>query len=233
MTLLQKVVEAESGGLTFATLGAGRGLLVPWCNLPWPELPLIDRLAESYRVVLASPRGYQQSSRLGAGEEYCAADTVQDLLDVCDAVGLDEFSVFGYSLSAAVGAWLACTSSRVTHAVLGGFPLLGSYRLVSESAERDAEQLQADPGFDSRAALAFYRELADLPDGALVDHRRCRLHAFWGSDDTVLQTFNGERDLANALAGRGVDASVIDGADHLTTLFDTAGVMKVLEAAGR
>ena len=58
MTLLQKVVEAESGGLTFATLGAGRGLLVPWCNVPWPELPLIDRLAESYRVVLASPRGY-------------------------------------------------------------------------------------------------------------------------------------------------------------------------------
>jgi pimeloyl-ACP methyl ester carboxylesterase len=226
-----QLLPVESGTLGFATRGAGPSLLVPWCNLPWPELPVIDRLAERYHVVLASPRGYQRSSRLGPDENYSLDTSVRDLLAVCDAVGIDEFAVLGYSLSAVVAGWLACTSARVTRAALGGFPLLGSYASVLQSAERDVEQLTGDLGFDPRAALDLYRDLAELADGALVDDRRCPMRAFWGSDDTVLQGFDIEPDLADALTARGVEAAVVAGADHVTTLLDTNAIMSALSGA--
>ncbi len=206
---------------------------MPWCNLPWPDLPLVDRLAEQYLVVLASPRGFQHSTRLASDEAYGAETSVDDLLAVCDALDVEEFAVLGYSLSAVVGGWLARTSSRVTFAALGGFPLLGSYGRVLQSAVHDVEQLQTDPGFDPRVALALYRDLAALPDGALVDDRRCPVRAFWGSDDTVVQGFDAQPDLAGALTARGVETFVADGADHLTTLFDTDTITRALAGRAR
>jgi pimeloyl-ACP methyl ester carboxylesterase len=224
-------LPVDSGTLAFTTRGSGPALLVPWCNLPWPELPVVDRLAEQYRVVMASPRGFQASSRQPPGEEYRLEKSAHELLAVCDALGIGEFSVLGYSLSAVLAGWLACISTRVTRAALGGFPLLGSYAKVLQSAERDVEQLTGDPGFDPRAALALYRDLAELADGALVDGRRCPMCAFWGSDDTILQGFDTEPDLADALTARGVEAAVVAGADHVTTLLDTNAIMSTLSGA--
>jgi pimeloyl-ACP methyl ester carboxylesterase len=223
-------IPVDSGTLAFTTRGSGPALLVPWCNLPWPELPVVERLAERYQVVMASPRGYQSSSRLAPGEEYRAETSADEVLAVCDALGVGEFSVLGYSLSAVLAGRLACTSARVTRAALGGFPLLGSYARVLQSAERDAEQLTDDPGFDPRAALALYRDLAELPDGALVDDRHCPMHAFWGSNDTILRGFDVESDLVRALAARGVGASVVAGADHVTTLLDADAITSALAA---
>ena len=82
--------------------------------------------------------------------------------------------------------------------VVGGFPLLGSYERVLLSAERDADALLADDDtaasiqsdFDVRAALSFYRELAALPDGALVTEVGCPMFAFWGTGDDILWSFN-------------------------------------------
>ena len=58
------------------------------------------------------------------------------------------------------------------------------------------------------------------------------MHAFRGSDDTVLQGFNAEPDLADALAAGGVYASVVAGTDHVTTVFDTDVVMSALSGTG-
>lgn len=218
-------LETGAVSLAFVTRGRGPGLLVPWCNMPWPELPTIERLAERYRVVMAGPRGYQRSTRPTHSQEYSAATHVDDLLAVCDAVGLDEFFVLGYSLSAAITGWLTRITSRAQGVVVGGFPLLGSYASVLTSAEHDAEQLVGDPGFDPRAALAFYRDLAELPDGTLVDERRCPMTAFWGGDDAVLRGFNTEPDLEDALRARGVEVLVLDGADHLTAALDCGAIV--------
>src|SRR6202035_3835745 len=143
---------------------------------PWPEMPYFSRLCEHFTVVLASPRGYQRSSRLTGDQLYDATTIVRDLLTVCDAVGLRRFSVLGYSLTAAMAAWLARSTLRVDAVVAGGFPLLGSYEAVRRGAERDAAGLTAGDAqaaslleqFDSRAVLSFYRALAELPDGVLV-----------------------------------------------------------------
>jgi len=232
-SLLRRTVVVDAGEVAFATCGSGPALLVPWCNVPWPDLPVVDRLAQQYLVVLASPRGYQYSSRLSSDQDYGMETSAHDLIAVCDALGAAEFAVLGYSLTAVLAGWLACTSSRVTFAVLGGFPLLGSYARVSRAAERDVAQLSTDPGFDTRAALALYRDLAELPDGRLIDDRRCPVHVFWGSADTVLQGFDVTAGLEDALTARGVSTSIVDGADHVTTLLDTDAIIRAVAAGAR
>jgi len=117
--------------------------------------------------------------------------------------------------------------------LLGGFPLLGSYAGVSRAAERDVAQLSTDPGFDTRAALALYRDLAELPDGRLIDDRRCPVHVFWGSADTVLQGFDVTAGLDDALTARDVSTSIVDGADHVTTLLDTDAIIRAVAAGAR
>jgi pimeloyl-ACP methyl ester carboxylesterase len=168
MTQSLRVGDAS---MSYSVRGDGPGLLVPWCNFPWPDMPFVDTLADRFTVVLASPRGYQLSTRLPDSREYSAELLMNDLLAVCDHVGLEAFSVLGYSFTAAVAGWLASASSRVQAVVLGGFPLLGSYEAVLRGAEERAAEISRDgetaeeaiTDFDLRAVLTFYRELADVP----------------------------------------------------------------------
>lgn len=223
-------LEVDGASLAYVVRGAGPGLLVPWCNLPWPELPLVDALAERFTVVLASPRGYQFSSRLPESAKYDAELLFDDLLAVCDHVGLGGFSVLGYSLTAAMAASLARVSDRVDALVAGGFPLLGSYERVLRRAQRDAPNV-SDTAFDTRAVLAFYRYLATLDDGALVRDVRCPVMAFWGTDDHLLESFNLVTDYGTALSERGVATVALRAHDHATAIVElnAAEVIDFLE----
>ena len=44
--------------------------------------------------------------------------------------------------------------------------------------------------FDTGAVIAFYRHLASLADGALVEGLPCPLFAFWGGQDEVIEAFD-------------------------------------------
>ena len=144
-----------------------------------------------------SPRGYQASTRFSEEHSYRGEVFVADLLAICDHVGLDTFAVLGYSLTAAMAAWLARSSPRVEAVVAGGFPLLGEPERVLRGAERHVDALLADDDaaaaietdFDVRAALSFYRELAGLSDGALVTDIGCPMFALWGTADDILWSF--------------------------------------------
>ena len=219
-------LQIEGASLEFAVRGTGPGLLVPVCNFQWLDMPFRDVLAARFTVVTASPRGYQASTRFSEEQSYSGEVFVADLLAICDHVGLHTFAVLGYSLSAAMAAWLARSSPRVEAVVAGGFPLLGSYERVLRGAERDVAALLADDDaaaaietdFDVRAALSFYRELAGLSDGALVTDIGCPMFAFWGTADEILWSFNVEPDFAHALADRGVATHAIVGGDHAGTI---------------
>ena len=52
---------------------------------------------------------------------------------------------------------------------------------LSAAAEADpAAWADLNSRFDNRAALAFYRELSELPPDFLVSNLPCPLFAFWG-----------------------------------------------------
>jgi pimeloyl-ACP methyl ester carboxylesterase len=215
-------VDVSGGTVSFAAVGTGPGLLLPWLNFPWLDTPWVDALAQHFTVVVAAPRGYAHSSRLPASATYSVEMLHDDLLAITDRAGVDRFSMLGYSLSGAVAAWLATVEDRVERVVAGGFPLLGPYASVLEGARRDAAASTAAPpldwGFDHRAALAFYAHLGTLPDGALVERRRATLGAYWGSNDEVLARFGGLTLLEGGLRQRGVPFRVLDGLDHTAAL---------------
>ncbi len=235
---MTELLEIGDASLSYAVLGRGRGLLVPWCNLPWLDMPFIDALSERFTVVLASPRGYQGSTRLTETQAYDTGLLVADLLAVCDHAGLERFSVLGYSLTAAMAAWLARETTRVEAVIVGGFPLLGSYESVLRRAEHNAAELTRDERaaeaqgreFDPRAVLAFYQALAQLSDGALIADVNCPVLAFWGTNDTLLQSFNMPADFRQALLDHGVATIELETGDHLGAILQLGTVLQDVSA---
>jgi hypothetical protein len=72
--------------------------------------------------------------------------------------------------------------------------------------------------FDLRAALAFYRDLACVGDGALVTDVTCPMFAFWGTADEILWSLNTEPDFGQGLTDRGVATHPVVGLDHAGTI---------------
>lgn len=168
------------------------------------------------------PRGYGRGARLHAPNAYSADMLSQDLLQAGSDAGFEHFSVFGYSFTGAVAAWLAQVSDRVDAVVAGGFPLLAEYGRVLDWIERSVAGVVSDPereggvesDFDLPAALSFYQRIASLPPAGLVDDLPCPLFSFWGGGDEVLEEIVGIVDQKAGFAQRGLPFRVIDGLGH-------------------
>jgi pimeloyl-ACP methyl ester carboxylesterase len=129
-------------------------------------------------------RGFGASGRLTVAAGYRVADLASDLVAVMEAAGFERFSVFGYSFTGA-------------------------------AAEADpAAWADLNSRFDNRAALAFYRELSELPPDFLVGNLPCPLFAFWGEEDEEIARGGGVRLLAAGLDRRGLKHAFFPGHDH-------------------
>ena len=202
--------------------GPGPAMLLPHLQFSWPHLLDLSPLVERFTVIIASPRGFADSSRLDAEASYRVSDLVDDLIAVIQAVGFERFSVLGYSFTGAFAPWIARLSGRVDAVVSGGFPITGDYAYLKEDIERRTEEARADPAawayldsrFDYRAALAFYRELSELPADSLVSDLRCPLLAFWGDRDEEIALAGGTQLLAAGLERHGLQQVSFPGHDH-------------------
>jgi hypothetical protein len=68
--------------------------------------------------------------------------------------------------------------------------------------------------FANRAALAFYRELSELPPDFLVSNLPCPLFAFWGEEDEEIARGGGVQRLAAGLDRHGLKHASFPGHDH-------------------
>lgn len=83
-----------------------------------------------------------------------------------------------------------------------------------------------DADFDGRAAVAFYRHLAEMPDGDLVGRVSCPLYAYWGDGDEIIATLGeGSDRLEAGLRDRRITTHVLPGLDHLGALVDPGPVL--------
>ena len=202
--------------------GSGPALLLPHLQFSWPDLLDLSPFVERFTVVTASPRGFAGSSRLDADAPYRVGDMADDLIAVIQAVGYERFSVLGYSFTGAFAPWIARLTGKVDAVVSGGFPIVGDYAYLDVDTQRRVEAARSDPvawayvdsRFDSRAALAFYRELSELPADSLVTDLRCPLLAFWGDQDEEIALGGGVQQLASGLDHRGLQHVSFPGLDH-------------------
>jgi pimeloyl-ACP methyl ester carboxylesterase len=213
----------EGLDLHYEVSGSGPALLLPKFNfLRWEDYLDVGLLARRFTVVIASPRGFMTSSRLTADGDYRVADLAGDLVAVMEAAGFERFSVFGYSFTGAFAPWLAHLTDRVDAVVSGGFPIAGDYSPHYPEIQRRSEAAKSDPAawsevtsrFDNRAALAFYRELSELPPDFLIDSLPHPLFAFWGEDDEEIAQGDGVQLLASALDRRRLRHASFPARDH-------------------
>jgi pimeloyl-ACP methyl ester carboxylesterase len=220
--------------------GSGPALLLPHLNFSWPDYLDLSPFTERYTVITASPRGFAKSSRLDTDIPYRVTDLAADLVAVVEEVGFDRFVVVGYSFTGAFAPWLAQLTGKAEAVVSGGFPIAGDYAYLYPEIQRQSEAAKADPAawarvdatFDNRAALAFYRELSDLPADSLISDLPCPLLAFWGDQDEEMGP-GGTEQLAAALDRHGLEHVSFPGHDHeslLTNLNEAApGVLAWLD----
>lgn len=201
--------------------GSGPALLLPHLNFSWPDYLDLDPFTERFTVITASPRGFANSSRLDAGAPYRVRDFADDLVAVVEEVGFDRFIVLGYSFTGAFAPWIAQLTGKADAVVSGGFPIVGDYAYLYPEIHRQSEAAKSDPAawarveaaFDNRAALAFYRELSDLPADSLVTELPCPLFAFWGDQDEEMGP-GGTEQLAAGLDRYGLQHVSFPGFDH-------------------
>jgi pimeloyl-ACP methyl ester carboxylesterase len=201
--------------------GSGPALLLPHLNFSWPDYLDLSPFTERYTVITASPRGFAKSSRLDAVIPYRVSDLAADLVAVLQEVGFDRFVVAGYSFTGAFAPWLAQLTGKADAVVSGGFPIAGDYAYLYPEIQRQSEAAKADPAawarvdaaFDNRAALAFYRELSELPADSLVTDLPCPLLAFWGDQDEEMGP-GGTEQLASGLDRHGLEHVSFPGHDH-------------------
>jgi len=201
--------------------GSGQALLLPHLNFSWPEYLDLGPFTERFTVITASPRGFAASTRLGADIPYRVSDLADDLIAVMQAVGFDRFVALGYSFTGAFAPWLAQLTGKADAVVSGGFPIVGEYAFLYPEIQRQSEAAKSDPAawarveahFDNRAALAFYRELSELPPDSLVSDLPCPLFAFWGDQDEEMGP-GGTEQLASGLDRHGLRHASFPGYDH-------------------
>ena len=201
--------------------GSGPALLLPHLNFSWPDYLDLVPFTERYTVITASPRGFAKSSRLDADIPYRVSDLAADLVAVVQEVGFERFVVVGYSFTGAFAPWLAQLTGKADAVVSGGFPIAGDYAFLYPEIQRQSEAAKADPAawarvdaaFDNRAALAFYRELSELPADSLVSDLPCPLLAFWGDQDEEMGP-GGTEQLASGLDRHGLQHVSFPGYDH-------------------
>jgi pimeloyl-ACP methyl ester carboxylesterase len=201
--------------------GSGPALLLPHLNYSWPDYLDLGPFTERFTVLTASPRGFAKSSRLEADASYRVSDLADDLIAIVRTVGFDRFVVLGYSFTGAFAPWLAQLTGKAEAVVSGGFPIVGDYAYLYPEIRRQSEAAKADPvawarvdaTFDNRAALAFYRELSELPPDSLVKDLPCPLFAFWGDRDEEMGP-GGTEQLASGLDRYGLQHVSFPGHDH-------------------
>ena len=201
--------------------GSGPALLLPHLNFSWPDYLDLSSFTERFTVITASPRGFATSSRLDADAPYRVCDMADDLIAVVEAVAVNRFVVLGYSFTGAFAPWIAQLTGRADAVVSGGFPIVGDYAYLYPEIQRQSEAAKSDPAawarvdahFDNRAALAFYRELSELPADSLVSGLPCPLFAFWGDQDDEMGP-GGTEQLASGLDRHGLQHLSFPGHDH-------------------
>jgi len=212
--------------IEFDVHGNGPNLLLPKCNAPWGAY--VDIFASRYRVITVSPRGYFGSTREQSPSAYTPQNFRNDLLAAVDAAGMETFFVFGYSLTAALAAYLATTTARVTALVAGGFPLFGSFPAVAARAVQQRPGGQP-PHLDWEANRGLYKGLAALPVDDGLAALTCDRLAFWGTDDENFPLVMPVLQQREALLTAGFLVEEFSGLDHQACVFAVELVVPMVD----
>src|ERR1700723_535048 len=140
---------------------------------PAPDMPVIERLAEHYRVFVPTFPGFDTAER----PEHC--DTSDDLAHLClglmEREDLEDVTVLGCSF----GGWIAAEAAVWPPERVGRLILIDALGIrVGSPTDRDIADLFV-VGFEERRALLFHdpEKGGPLPPGMAEDTLLARLRS--------------------------------------------------------
>jgi pimeloyl-ACP methyl ester carboxylesterase len=88
----------------------------------WHKAGYVDRLRDDFRVISVDIRGSGESDYLTRIEDYAIEKMVNDLGEVADACGLQDYGIWGYSFGGNIARYLGAWSNRVKAVAVIGVP---------------------------------------------------------------------------------------------------------------
>ena len=127
--------------------GFASNATVNWLNTGW-----VDTLVSAgRRVVALDNRGHGASGKLYDPDAYGAPTMAEDVRRLMDYLEIDQADIFGYSMGARIGAFLALNHpDRVVRAIFGGLGYgmitgIGAPQPIIEALEAPAGMTVPDP----------------------------------------------------------------------------------------
>ena len=112
--------EAEGNGPPLVLMHGMGGSIQNWYRAGY-----VERLKETYRLILIDSRGFGDSDRPQEAADYSREAKVSDVCAVLDELNIDRAHYWGYSMGASIGWALGMLRpDRVRSLVLGGYPAL-------------------------------------------------------------------------------------------------------------
>jgi pimeloyl-ACP methyl ester carboxylesterase len=219
---------SQRSTIDYDVVGPATGHPVLWLHGlygPGADMPVIERLAERYRLLVPTFPGFAHSER--PDECDSADDLVHLSLGLLEREGVQDATVIGCSF----GGWIAAEAAVWRPERIGRMILVDALGIrVGEPTDRDIADIYV-VGFEKRRALLFHDPLkggplpADMTDDDLLARLRCeeasvvygwepylcnpklrgRLQSvalpacvIWGEEDRVVSTSYG-REFAQAL----------------------------------
>ena len=218
-------------------------------RLQWHELGYVDRLAQNCTVLTVDIRGNGESDKPTLLEAYSTDRLCEDLIEVADDCGFEEFKIWGYSYGGNIGRYLAAQSDRVERIAILGIPFgpgaSGAFRRSLEEtiprwegilevqrndslelSELDAKEIEHPES--SRMQLDVARFGAILNWDA-IEPADLRCPALWLVGSENESAMRSVREYEGLLKGTQVELSVLAGLDHQGEFNDIETVFPVLE----
>ncbi len=116
----------DGNRIAYDRTGSGPALLLlhggAQSRQSWRTVGYVDRLKSDFSIVAMDLRGHGESSRPHDVDAYAIERHCEDILAVADHAGVERFILWGYSLGANIGRYLAARSDRVARFVMVGIP---------------------------------------------------------------------------------------------------------------
>ncbi len=217
----------------------------------WHQAGYVARLATRYKVIAIDIRGEMgDSGKPTDSAAYTIERMCQDVLEVADACGVEQFILWGFSYGGNIGRFLATRSPRVTKFVMIGIPfgpaVQGRFGQFIEyfivhwppileaqrhgtldwdalSAE-DREDLEAE---DMNAPLAWFTAMLDWGS---IEPQQLPCPTLWVSGTENPGTMASITHYKDALVQSNVQTHIIEGINHQQEFNEIDRVFPILFA---
>jgi pimeloyl-ACP methyl ester carboxylesterase len=244
----------DSTRIAFDVTGSGPAIVLlhggRQSRAVWHQAGYVDRLRDHATLVTIDLRGHGDSGKPVGPGAYTIEHHIEDVLAVTDQLGIDHFGVWGYSLGANIGRYLAACSTRVRWFAMIGVPFgpgaQGSFRQMLEALRQRWQPVldalargESAPHALSEQEQAYLQSgragaeigwLTAMLDWTAVEPEALLAPTLWVVGDRNAEVLEDARQRQSTLGNASVQLNVIAGLDHEAELTDIDRVYPHVEA---